>query len=604
MKRLVIVLGLTSGCTLFGFDELNLVECRDNERCRPLNEAHGLDITRAAEVYQCASDHQGCVLSPTDWDDDGALAQGPDGERDCDDANPEVLPGNAESCDKLDNDCDGVIDETVYGNARPSARSDLGSASWLDFGSLTSQSDSGSLDVTVIAPQHGAVTLRVLSSQDDAPLERLVIATEGAVSAEKCPVITAEHNDEIEAQACSADALATDGKDGALRLGAAVDFSHCTDGLLRFGRVVDNHFVVPSTVGCFGGAYPFVSADAGEVKCTARDDVYGVLRVELAQLPSRGPTAPTQALATWIGTHPLGHDACGRMNGTPVASDPVDSLSRTSVGVAAMAFWPDEAGTLSTTSTEGLAQPELLGVTRGGSAPAIEPVVLPDGSEHYIVAFGTDAGPSLRAVARVDTPEACGEGEAPALSMRSADPWSDAESTHFAADQLVIAKGPVLDDACGTHRAGARLGVAWMERCGAAGAELWFATADFSPSTGFCNPSVPQHAATFDQGGLLGQAGARLEPVLAHVAKGVLRDAGLGAFVLVWIEGDGKVRARRASAELGTFVDQAIDLGETGARALGARRLLGGDLELEVVRANGVDALEVAQRRLSGGCGG
>jgi hypothetical protein len=197
----------------------------------------------------------------------------------------------------------------------------------------------------------------------------------------------------------------------------------------------------------------------------------------------------------------------------------------------------------------------------------------------------------------------CGAGDIAGLNMRSADPWSDNGSTHFTADHMVVAKGPLLDDACGTHRPGARLGLAWIERCGESNAELWFATVDFSPSTGFCSPSVPQQATTFDQSALLGQDNARLEPVLAHVAKGVLREGKLGAFVLAWIEGNGQVHARRADADQAIFVDDVIDLGETGARALGARRLPEGDLELEVVRANG-NALELAQRRLSGGCGG
>ena len=43
---------------------------------------------------------------PVDADGDGAFA-----DTDCDDANPRVFPGAEETCDDLDNDCDGSVDE-------------------------------------------------------------------------------------------------------------------------------------------------------------------------------------------------------------------------------------------------------------------------------------------------------------------------------------------------------------------------------------------------------------------------------------------------------------------------------------------------------------
>ena len=46
--------------------------------------------------------------APTDNDGDGVPA-----DEDCDDNNAEVFPGAAESCDGLDNNCDGSVDEGV-----------------------------------------------------------------------------------------------------------------------------------------------------------------------------------------------------------------------------------------------------------------------------------------------------------------------------------------------------------------------------------------------------------------------------------------------------------------------------------------------------------
>ena len=62
------------------------------------------------------------VQSPTpicvDQDHDGYYAGSQcTGVRDCNDANPQIHPGATEVCDKLDNDCNGVIDDKSPGHA-------------------------------------------------------------------------------------------------------------------------------------------------------------------------------------------------------------------------------------------------------------------------------------------------------------------------------------------------------------------------------------------------------------------------------------------------------------------------------------------------------
>ncbi len=54
----------------------------------------------------CTAAYFACV-GFTDNDGDGVVT-----EQDCDDNNPNVYPGAAEICDTIDNDCDGLIDET------------------------------------------------------------------------------------------------------------------------------------------------------------------------------------------------------------------------------------------------------------------------------------------------------------------------------------------------------------------------------------------------------------------------------------------------------------------------------------------------------------
>jgi hypothetical protein len=608
-----------AGCTLLGFDDLELTECRDNEVCRELNVAYGLDPASDPEVYQCAPDSKGCVLSPTDWDRDGALLAGRAELRDCDDAESRVRPGLDDSCDALDNDCDGTVDEGVFGSAPlEPAVTDLGAVFSLDFGSLTSGRESGSLDLSCVAEvadeKPGGASLLVLTSAANQP-SPLRVSADAALPGASCPAFV---EGEVVPVECYPRAIATDAADGSLRLAAALDHDGCLAGRLRLGRVAGDRLQVLGATGADGcdDAFPFVSADGSDVAaCTAREGVRGVSQLELAQLPARGKERPTQALVSWIGAHDDGHDVCGEMSREPIATDPVDALNRTSVGVAALAFWPapGSSSALVTSGVGGVPRPELLGVTRGGGAPAVEPVVLPEGSEHYVVAFGSERGPALHAIERVVTPAQACEVARPLLTRRSAEPWHDESDAHFAADHFALAAGPELADACGTGQPGARLGLAWVEGCGLAKAELWFATVDFAPSTGFCRPSAPELVRSFDQTTLarsterdvlsgLAPRG-RLSPVVAYLESGVQREPALGGFVLAWIEGDGRVFARRAAAGDGKLIDAAVDLGVSGARALGARRVLEGWLELAIVRTN-ASRFELVQKRLSNGCGG
>lgn len=69
-----------------------------------------LDCVESCDVFGTVSLE---IALPTDADQDGAPAPGPDvapGTADCDDDDPEVHPGHAESCDARDEDCDGVVD--------------------------------------------------------------------------------------------------------------------------------------------------------------------------------------------------------------------------------------------------------------------------------------------------------------------------------------------------------------------------------------------------------------------------------------------------------------------------------------------------------------
>jgi hypothetical protein len=74
-----------------------------------------------------------CRLGPEDFDGDGSAKCG-GGTIDCDDRNAAVAPGNAEAaCNGLDDDCDGVIDDSAFAGAPATAVASFGEAQTVAF---------------------------------------------------------------------------------------------------------------------------------------------------------------------------------------------------------------------------------------------------------------------------------------------------------------------------------------------------------------------------------------------------------------------------------------------------------------------------------------
>ncbi len=96
-----------------------LIDCDDNDcgpECNSLEEicGDGIDNDLDGQTDCFDQDCNPVCNSCTDNDNDGYYIDGGDcGAVDCNDSNPQVYPGVAETCDRIDNNCDGQTDEGV-----------------------------------------------------------------------------------------------------------------------------------------------------------------------------------------------------------------------------------------------------------------------------------------------------------------------------------------------------------------------------------------------------------------------------------------------------------------------------------------------------------
>lgn len=96
-----------SSCSLLGLDQFAFPDCTND--CLALNQRDGIDPAVACELWTCRDTE--CVFGGRDADGDGAISiLCPEGT-DCDDGSILAEPGNAELCNGVDDDCNGLIDD-------------------------------------------------------------------------------------------------------------------------------------------------------------------------------------------------------------------------------------------------------------------------------------------------------------------------------------------------------------------------------------------------------------------------------------------------------------------------------------------------------------
>ena len=420
--------------------------------CRVLNDIEGI-AQSACELYQCSTQTRTCELSIRDQDGDGLIAP------ECADLSSlpvdcnDMQAGGEEICNGLDDDCDGIIDES----ATPAMPSQLMS--------IPHEMVSYSASIGALAVAHGGArnnaSFGLIDGETITGPNTLSSLRAGDLTSTSSSVLEEGCNRRRSTGApqnvnCSYDDIGL-GLSETRVLTAYINTEACTKGQLRLGYFDRTDSGSPAIIerGPLRRSNSFLGIDtdptlAADGQCTGSSrspQVFGAAR------PSVAVQDNDEALVAYL-ADAVTRPECG--------GDEVD------VEVLAMFVQTDAMGSpysWVTASNEGT--PQSVGRTLGGGRPAVASL----GGQGYLVGFADPAGGVKLVAVQMPTPP-------PPYTRGDALDRAGLETAALTFADIGVIPGGAADDvvlSLGSARLGGRdLGVAWREGCGTGAESIQF----------------------------------------------------------------------------------------------------------------------------------
>lgn len=359
-------------CSLMGLGEYELFECNAGDACTDRNKGREGECLQ----YYCTAVGRGCEPKPRDDDGDdhpNAGACGTLGDAgvalDCDDSNVNVHPGEGETCDGLDNDCNGYVDEGVL--------PDSDEALELNEANVSQLSHASALDGTLhlmLTREPLATTHVAIQSNGERHARELF------VSGTRC---TAPPG--AAAQPCNIDQLAIAATADVL-VGTGIHRSSCDEGQLRVGAAAPERALELGD-GTLGPIALGIDVEH-ERSCSLSTACPGASDPAVALLSSAVGAQSTEGLVVWL---------------APFAESSAECLRSTESRVLGLGLTVEAgaAGAVSRLRATSEGAAEQLAARNASGPPAVVSFSSADAGSGYLVAYPSAQGIELLVVPRL-----------------------------------------------------------------------------------------------------------------------------------------------------------------------------------------------------------